>query len=162
MPFATAGEDRTKLPVGNRHRNARLETFELSSTFSKWLKPPLDASKWNIGQSVRTVKNAFAPSPEVSPVALIVWPPGGAEAGIVTRVTNRPPGPVTARRSWFPSKVMSMVSVGPKPSPVTMERVVGGLTLGASVIVAVAGIAPADGPMLTVRPKMARLTTAGT
>src|SRR5207248_9604688 len=82
-----------------------------------------------MGQSVRTVKPAEAERPLCSPVAVMVWSPGRAEAGTAIFLVNEPVGSVRALARGETSKVRSTTSEGPNPLPWAPRRVVGGPTV---------------------------------
>src|SRR5437773_12156275 len=121
-----------------------------------------------MGQSVRTVNIAEAERPLVSPVAVIVWSPGGAAFGLLVRFEKLPDGSVVAFERTLPSQVMSTTSDEPKALPETVTREPGGLTVGESRSLgptACACVTPNSGQAIISRtiartPRVLRLVTS--
>src|SRR5438105_846075 len=124
-------------PVLWDQAKVRPDTFEGWSTFSKGLWPELFRSKQNFGQSVLTRNLVEADRSLDCPVAFTLWYPGWAERGTAIVVANDPVPSVVAVPTRLPSKVRITSSVGPNPEPVNSLFVVGGPTLGLSVMIGV-------------------------
>src|SRR5436309_13322643 len=91
-----------------------------------------------MGQLVCTRNGACALSPLLWPTARMVWVPGWAEAGTVIFLAKVPVLLVVTLPTRIVSKESLTVSLTPKWLPLTFTAVVGGPTVGESVIAGLA------------------------
>jgi len=99
-PLATAGAETTTSPVAKLQSRSIPETVRRDRTFSVPLWPWRSGRSWNCGQSVATVKLAWANSRDWRPSAEIEWVPGVAAAGTVTEMGPKLPVGSSISASW--------------------------------------------------------------